>query len=125
MFGAMVLGIAAMMAAPHAGYAGSSGIVTGTAVLNLRSCADVSCARIAVMPSGAQVSVDGASGSWYHVSYNGTLGYASAGYISTSGSVTAAPAPVAAKTVKKPRSTPAYPASDSGGSGNGSGGNQY
>jgi uncharacterized protein YraI len=73
--------MAAMMAAPSAVYAGSAGIVTGTSALSLRSCASVTCARLAVIPSGVQVSIDGSSGGWYHVSYNGALGYASAHFI--------------------------------------------
>jgi uncharacterized protein YraI len=59
------------------------GTVTGASALNLRTCASVNCARVAAMPYGAQVWIDGSSGGWYHVTYNGVSGYASGNYIST------------------------------------------
>ena len=71
------------------------------------------------MPNGAQVSIAGATGGWYHVGYKGFVGYASARYISTTSA-----APAQAKAVKKPRPTPPYNSSDDSNSG-GSGGYQY
>ena len=108
MFGAMLGAVALMAAAPQVAHSGSSGVVMGAAALNLRSCADTTCPRVAVIPGGAGVSIDGASGGWYHVSYKGAVGYASAHYISTSG----ANATVTSKMIKMPQPTPYYPASN-------------
>ena len=59
------------------------GTVTGASALNLRACASASCARVAVMPYGARVWIDGTQGGWYHLTYNGIPGYASGRYITT------------------------------------------
>jgi uncharacterized protein YraI len=119
MIGALAIGIAAaaMMATPQGAHA-SWGVVTGAAALNLRSCASASCPRLTAMPNGAQVWIDGVSGGWYHVTYNGVVGYASARYISTGGSV---PAPV----VKRPQPTYSGGSSGGGSSGSSSGGGGY
>ena len=59
------------------------GTVTGASTLNLRSCASVTCPRVAVMPYGARVWISGSQGGWYYLTYNGVPGYASGRYITT------------------------------------------
>jgi len=69
------------------------GTVTGASALNLRSCASVNCARVAVMPYGARVWIDGSTGGWYHLTYNGVAGYASGRYITTTTAMMPPPPP--------------------------------
>jgi len=69
------------------------GTVTGASALNLRACASVQCARVAVMPYGARVWIDGSTGGWYHLNYNGASGYASGRYISTTTALAPPPPP--------------------------------
>jgi uncharacterized protein YraI len=69
------------------------GTVTGASALNLRSCASVNCAKVAVMPYGARVWIDGSTGGWYHLTYNGVAGYASGRYISTTTTMIPPPPP--------------------------------
>ncbi|MDQ3044646.1 MAG: SH3 domain-containing protein, partial [Chloroflexota bacterium] len=59
---------------------------TTTSDLNLRTGPSTSFSVITVMPSGAEVSIDGAAQSgFYPVSYRGFTGFASASYLSTGG----------------------------------------
>ena len=76
----------AMLAAPQLASA-ASGTVTAS-VLNLRSCASVGCATVMAIPAGARVSIDGATGGWYHLTYNGVSGYASSRYVYTGAEIT-------------------------------------
>ena len=76
----------AAVAAPQIATAASGTVTAGT--LNLRSCASVNCAALMAMPAGAAVSIDGATGGWYHLTYNGVTGYASARYIDTGTAIT-------------------------------------
>ena len=101
---------AALLAMPHAAEA-AWGVVTGTSALNLRSCASVDCANVAVMPNGARVWIDGHSGGWYHLIYNDISGYASARYISATGAP--APAPVVKRTTPPTDSSSSDSSSDS------------
>ena len=78
--------LAAVLAVPQIA-AAASGTVTAGA-LNLRSCASVNCATVTTLPRGAGVSIDGADGAWYHLTYNGVAGYAWSCYISTGVEVT-------------------------------------
>jgi uncharacterized protein YraI len=55
--------------------------VTATDGLNLRSGAGTSHSIILTMPHGATVSVQGASGGWYKVSYSGHVGWCSGLYL--------------------------------------------
>ncbi len=71
----------AVMALPQVAAAGW-GTITSPGGLNLRSCAGAGCSRVAVMPAGARVWIDGSLHGWYHVSYNGLAGYASGRHIS-------------------------------------------
>ena len=82
-FGLAAAGMLATPYAPPQQQQGSWGTVSGASSLNLRTCAGTKCARIAAMPFGARVFIDGATAGWYHVSYSGVPGYASAHYIST------------------------------------------
>jgi uncharacterized protein YraI len=54
-----------------------------TGSVNMRACASTSCARIGVVPAGAQVWVGGAQGGWYLVTFNGRQGFVSGRYIAT------------------------------------------
>lgn len=71
---------AAAIAVPGIAHA-AWGQATGS--VNLRTCASTQCARIATVPAGAQVWVNGAQGSWYSVSFNGLQGFVSASYVAT------------------------------------------
>ena len=75
------------------GATGTAYVVDGS--LNLRSGPGLSYAVLTVMPNGAAVTLTGESGNGFlGVVYNGTSGFASADYLSTSGSGNApAPAP--------------------------------
>jgi uncharacterized protein YraI len=77
--GTIALSIAAMPEIAEAAW----GQVTGASALNLRSCPSAGCAKITAMPYGARVWIEGSSGGWYLLTYNGMRGYASARYIST------------------------------------------
>jgi len=67
--------------------AGQPGIVTSPDGLNLRAGPDTSYPVLAVMPTGAQVSIVGAAqnGIWLPVVYNGQSGFADGEYIAISG----------------------------------------
>lgn len=57
-------------------------------VLNLRSGASTQSSRLAAIPGGTVLALEGTSGSWYKVTYNGVTGYVSAEYmVSTTESV--------------------------------------
>jgi Bacterial SH3 domain len=88
-FRALTVAAAAALAALTAPQiaAAASGTVTAAA-LNLRSCASLNCATVATMPRGARVSIDAATGAWYHLTYNGVAGYASSRYVSTGAEIT-------------------------------------
>ena len=75
---AIIALIAGMVALPQIA-AAAEGYVTGD--LNLRTCASVRCARIAVMPRGAPVLIIGSQSGWYQLSYRGLVGFASARYV--------------------------------------------
>ena len=60
--------------------------------LNLRQKASTSSKILARLSGGTRVTVLGESGNWYHVDYNGTLGYLSRDYVRVTGEApTAAP----------------------------------
>lgn len=63
-------------------------------VLNLRSGASTQSSKLASIPGGTVLALEGTSGNWYKVTYNGVTGYVSAEYmVSTAESVgTVAPA---------------------------------
>jgi len=79
---AMAVGAVAagMLAVPQVAQA-NWGQVANASALNLRACPSAACAKIAVMPRGAPVWINGVSGGWYQVVYNGVTGYASGRYI--------------------------------------------
>ncbi|WP_251131050.1 SH3 domain-containing protein [Exiguobacterium sp. s189] len=56
---------------------------TTTVNLNLRKSASTSSTILLTIPSGKTVTYLGTSGSWYKVSYNGTVGYVSSQYLKT------------------------------------------
>ena len=57
-------------------------------VLNLRSGASTQSGKLASIPGGTVLALEGISGSWYKVTYNGVTGYVSAEYmVSTTESV--------------------------------------
>lgn len=57
-------------------------------VLNLRSGASTQSGKLASIPGGTVLALEGTSGSWYKVTYNGVTGYVSAEYmVSTTESV--------------------------------------
>ncbi|MBA3337530.1 MAG: SH3 domain-containing protein, partial [Chloroflexia bacterium] len=61
-------------------------MATTTSDLNLRTGPSTDFPVLTVMPSGAEVSIDGAAQSgFYPVSYRGTSGFASATYLTTGG----------------------------------------
>ena len=57
------------------------GLTTGSA--NVRTGPSTAYARIATLPGGAQVWIDGQQGGWYHVVYNGRAGFVSSSLIDT------------------------------------------
>ena len=57
------------------------GVVTGNGV-NLRSGPGTGYSIYACLPKGTQVTVNGAEGNWYKVTYNGYNGYMSKDYVS-------------------------------------------
>jgi uncharacterized protein YraI len=73
-----------MLAVPQIAEA-SWGHVVGASALNLRSCPSIQCARITSLPYGAPVWIDGASGGWYHVTWNGLPGFVSARFVAVTG----------------------------------------
>jgi uncharacterized protein YraI len=75
---AIALAVAGAATAPQIAQAAWGRVTTD---LNLRTCASPNCGRMAVMPAGSQVWINGSTGSWYQVSYNGISGYASGRYI--------------------------------------------
>jgi uncharacterized protein YraI len=56
---------------------------TATGAVNMRTCASTSCARITVVPAGAQVWINGQQGSWLNVTYQGRHGYVHRNYVGT------------------------------------------
>ncbi len=81
----------------HASYQGVLTVVgTDGNGLRLRGGAGTDSATLTILPEGAQVTVvgadvnDGAGNTWANVSYNGTAGYASKGYLTTGGAPAAA-----------------------------------
>ncbi len=71
---------AAVWAVPsiaHAAYGQATGSV------NMRTCASVNCARITVVPAGAQVWIAGQQGNWLLVNYGNRQGYVHGNYIAT------------------------------------------
>ena len=76
---------------PTTGATGTTTVVDGP--LNLRSGPSTGNSSITLMPQGASLSLTGErSGDWARVVYNGTTGWAHAGYLG-SGSAAPAPAP--------------------------------
>lgn len=77
-----------------------TGTVTGSDV-RMRSGAGTSSSIVGTYDKGVKMTVTGASGNWYAVSYNGKTGYVSADYMSVSvaSGSTAAPAPSATTAV--------------------------
>lgn len=85
---ATVAGVAAL---PHVADAASFGRVTTD--VNIRSCADYSCPRIAVIPGGEEVSVSSQVGDWYYVGYGPYVGYVAGAYIDLAMAVPPPPPP--------------------------------
>ena len=69
---------AALLAAPSIAEA-AWGQATGS--VNMRTCASTSCAKISVVPAGAQIWVGGSQGGWYLVTFNGRQGFVSGRYV--------------------------------------------
>ncbi len=69
---------AALLAAPSIAEA-AWGQATGS--VNMRTCASTSCAKITVVPVGAQIWVGGSQGGWYLVTFNGRQGFVSGRYV--------------------------------------------
>lgn len=59
---------------------------TTTANLNLRKSASTSSSILLTIPSGKEITYLDTYGSWYKVSYNGTIGYVSSAYVKVSSS---------------------------------------
>lgn len=74
--------VAAALALPQTAHAASGQVLND---LNLRTCASVRCARIAVMPQGSHVWIQGSRRGWYQLNYRGIVGFASARYIAVGG----------------------------------------
>ena len=66
--------------------------------LNLREKASTSSKILTRLSGGTKVTVLGESGNWYHVNYNGTLGYLSKAYVRVTGDVSPTAAPTASPT---------------------------
>ncbi|SES01262.1 N-acetylmuramoyl-L-alanine amidase [Salisediminibacterium halotolerans] len=64
--------------------ADGSGTITA-AYLNVRENAGMSHAIIGVLNEGDEVAIEGSSGSWYEIEYNGTTGYIGESYVETDG----------------------------------------
>ncbi|MEJ6529064.1 N-acetylmuramoyl-L-alanine amidase [Exiguobacterium sp. USCH10] len=64
---------------------------TTTANLNLRKMASTSGTILTTIPSGKEVIYLSTYGSWYRVSYNGTIGYVSSQYVKVTSSSTITP----------------------------------
>ena len=64
---------------------------TTTASLNLRKMASTSGTILTTIPSGKKVIYLSTYGSWYRVSYNGTIGYVSSQYVKVTSSSTITP----------------------------------
>ena len=78
---------------------GRTGIVTiSGSRLNLREKASTSSKILTRLSGGTKVTVLGESGNWYHVNYNGTLGYLSKAYVRVTGDVSPTAAPTASPT---------------------------
>ena len=73
--GAATAALVAIPAIAHAAWGQATGSV------NMRTCPSTQCAKIGVVPAGAQVWVGGAQGGWYLVTFNGRQGYVSGKYI--------------------------------------------
>ena len=72
---------AALLAVPvSADTIGGATVSTHDSGLNLRAGASVGSGTLAVIPNGSFLLVEENLGSWYRVSYNGTLGYVSSDY---------------------------------------------
>lgn len=69
----------------------SSSTMYTTDYLNLRSGPSTSNSILLTMPSGAEVTVIGTSGSWKNVTYGGYTGWAHGDYLETAGSTTPDP----------------------------------
>lgn len=81
---------AAVCAVPSIAQA-AYGQATGS--VNMRTCASVNCARITVVPAGAQVWIAGQQGNWLLVNYGNRQGYVHANYIATAYAGTRMPPP--------------------------------
>ena len=78
---------------------GRLGVVTiSGSRLNLREKASTLSKILTRLSGGARVTVLGESGNWYHVNYNGTLGYLSKAYVRVTGDVSPTAAPTASPT---------------------------
>ena len=78
---------------------GRTGVVNiSGSKLNLRQKASTSSKILTRLSGGAKVTVLGESGNWYHVNYNGTLGYLSKEYVRVTGDVSPTAAPTASPT---------------------------
>ena len=97
---------AGTLAAPQAAQAAGWGTVVGASALNLRACPSVQCQKVAVMPGGAPVWINGVSGGWYHVVFNGVPGYASGRYVATAN--VAPPVPYPTAVVRRPPPPPPH-----------------
>jgi uncharacterized protein YraI len=51
--------------------------------VNMRTCGSTACAKIAILPAGAPVWIEGRTGNWFLVSAGGHHGYVSASYVRT------------------------------------------
>jgi uncharacterized protein YraI len=74
----LALSTAAVVALPVTAHAYWAQV---SAEVNLRACPSTSCSRLAVLPRGATVWVNGAVGDWDHVTYGRVTGYAAASHI--------------------------------------------
>ena len=78
---------------------GQTGVVNiSGSRLNLREKASTSSKILTRLSGGTKVTVLGESGNWYHVNYNGTLGYLSKAYVRVTGDVSPTAAPTASPT---------------------------
>jgi uncharacterized protein YraI len=79
---------AALFAIPTIAEA-SWGQATGS--VNMRTCASTTCAKIGVVPAGAQVWIGGQQGNWLLVNFNGRDGYVHGNYVAGAGYAVAPP----------------------------------
>lgn len=89
-----------MTALPHVADAASYGRVITT--VNVRSCADYSCPRVAVIPGGEPISVSSQVGDWYYVSYGPYVGYVAGAYVDLAMAPAPPPPPVYLETAPPP-----------------------